>query len=241
MNPFSLDLSPHQLFNIGSGKAASSQVEDFLLNIEKNGEEQRTTFISECASDPKRFEKAIKKTPIHNFSSLLLKKKSLKIGGKQEQIKLQRDLFGPLLGISMDHQIDVLKILAYPISPVPLALCHPDGGFCKTNKSVFVKCLEPNINQELRRNTDVFLIDGFFILHSKKEVPKTFGSISKKFLQMASKYSSQRIDIIFDKYLFPSVKDSERCLRHEASLIIQFRGLNRCDRLILQKNWRILN
>ena len=118
----------------------------------------------------------------------------------------------------MDHQIDVLKILAYPISPVPLALCHLDGGFCKTDKSVLAKCLEPNIDQEPPPNTDVFLIDGFFILHSMKEVPKTFGSISKKFLQMVSKYSTRRIDVIFDQYLFPSIKDSERCLRHEASL-----------------------
>lgn len=219
VNPFSLDLAPDQLFNIGSGKAASSEVEEFLLNIQKTGEELRTTFISECASDPKRFEKAIKKTSIHNFSSLLLKKKSVKIGGKQQEIKLQRDLFGRLLGISMDHQIDVLQIFAYPISPVPLALCHLDGGFCKTDKSVLVKCLEPNIDQEPPRNTDLFLIDGFFILHSMKEVPKTFGSISKKFLQIVSKYSTRRIDVIFDQYLFPSIKDSERCLRHEASLI----------------------
>ncbi|GBP33294.1 hypothetical protein EVAR_30882_1 [Eumeta japonica] len=84
VNPFSTDLSPDQLFNIGSGKAASSQVEEFLLNIEKNGEEQRTTFISECTSDPKRFEKAIKKTAIHNFSSLLSKKKPVKIGGPEQ-------------------------------------------------------------------------------------------------------------------------------------------------------------
>ncbi|KAG5875457.1 hypothetical protein JTB14_008735 [Gonioctena quinquepunctata] len=80
VNSFSLDLSPDQLFNIASGKAASSQVTEFVLSIEKIGEELRTTFISECASDPKRFEKAIKKTPIHNFSSLLVKKKSVKIG-----------------------------------------------------------------------------------------------------------------------------------------------------------------
>ncbi|CAG9834603.1 unnamed protein product [Diabrotica balteata] len=219
VNPFGLDLSPDQLFNIGSGKAASSQVEEFLLNIQKNGGELRTNFISECASDSKRFEKAIKKTPIHNFSSLLLKKKSVKIGGKQQEIKLQRDLFGRLLGISKDHQIDVLKILAYPISPVPLALCHLDGGFCKTDKSVLLKCLEPNVDQEPPRNTDVFLIDGFFILHSMKEVPKTFGVFQRNFLQMVSKYSTRRIDVIFDQYIFPSIKDSERCLRHEASLI----------------------
>ncbi|GFX58425.1 uncharacterized protein TNCV_320071 [Trichonephila clavipes] len=119
----------------------------------------------------------------------------------------------------MDHQIDVLKILSFPITPVPLALCHLDGGFCKTDKSVLVKCLQSNTDQEPPNSTDVALIDGFFILHSMKEVPKTFGSISKKFLQMVSKYSTRRIDVIFDQYMYPSIKDSERCLRHEASLI----------------------
>ncbi|XP_056641528.1 uncharacterized protein LOC130448266 [Diorhabda sublineata] len=144
-----------------------------------------------------------------------MKKKSVKIGGKHQEIKLQRDLFGRLLG----HQIDVLRVLSYPITPVPLALCHLDGGFCKTDQSVLVKCLVPNVDQEPPRNTDVFIIDGFFILHSMKEVPKTFGSISKKFLQMITKYSARRIDVIFDQYFYPSIKDSERFLRHEASLI----------------------
>ncbi|GFU18339.1 uncharacterized protein TNCV_1980261 [Trichonephila clavipes] len=148
VNPFSLDLSPDQLFNIASGKAASSEVEEFLLNVQEIGEKLRTTFIAECELDSTRFERAIKKTPIHNFSSLLVKKKSVKIGGKHQEIKLQRDLFGRFLGISMDHQIDVLKILSFPITPVPLALCHLDGGFCKTDKSVLVKRLQSNTDQE---------------------------------------------------------------------------------------------
>ncbi|GFW83425.1 hypothetical protein TNCV_2545231 [Trichonephila clavipes] len=181
----STELQPHnikknQLFNIASGKAASSEVEEFLLNVQEIGEKLRTTFIAECELDSTRFERAIKKTPIHNFSSLLVKKKSVKIGGKHQEIKLQRDLFGRLLGISMDHQIDVLKILSFPITPVPLALCHLDGGFCKTDKSVLVKCLQSNTDQEPPNSTDVALIDGFFILHSMKEVPKTFGSIFRK-------------------------------------------------------------
>lgn len=116
----------------------------------------------------------------------------------------------------LDHQIDILKILSFPITPIPLALCRLDGGFCKTDKSVLVKCLEPNIDQEPPNSANVFLIDGFFILHSMKEIPKMFGGISKKFLQMVLKYPTRRIDIIFDQYLYPSIKDSER---HEASLI----------------------
>lgn len=96
----------------------------------------------------------------------------------------------------MDHKIDVLKILSYPITPVPLSLCHLDGATCKTDKSALAKCVEANIDYDPPRHTDVFLIDGFFILHCMKEVPKTFGNISKKFLQMITKYPGQRIDVI---------------------------------------------
>ncbi|GFX92749.1 uncharacterized protein TNCV_4876061 [Trichonephila clavipes] len=38
VNPFSLDLSPDQLFNIASGKAASSEVEEFLFKCQEIGE-----------------------------------------------------------------------------------------------------------------------------------------------------------------------------------------------------------
>lgn len=74
INPFSPQLPPNQLFNISSGKAASTQVEDFLLNVEKIGDDLRKAFISECSLDINRFDKPIKKIPIHNFSSQIEKK-----------------------------------------------------------------------------------------------------------------------------------------------------------------------
>ena len=122
-----------------------------------------------------------------------------------------------LLFLKIDISVGIH--ISYPITPVPLALCHLNGSICKTVKSVLAKCLEPNIDQEPPHNTDVFLIDGFFILHSMKEVPKTLENISKKFLQMITKYPARRIDVIFDQYLHPSIKDNERSLRHDASLI----------------------
>ncbi|XP_046481745.2 uncharacterized protein [Neodiprion pinetum] len=164
INPFSAQLPPNQLFNISSGKAASTQVEDFLLNVEKIGDDLRKAFISECSSD-------------------------------------------------------INRILSYPITPVPLSLCHLDGGIHKTDKSALAKSLEAKIDHDPPSHADVYLIDGFFILHAMKEVPRTFGNISKKFLQMITKFSASRIDVIFDQYWYPSIKDNERSLRHEAPLI----------------------
>ncbi|KAI4476237.1 hypothetical protein M0804_013777 [Polistes exclamans] len=113
INPFSPDLPANQLFNIASGKAATPKVDEFLLNVEKISDDQRKNFISECTA------------------------------GKDQEMKIQQDLlFERMLRISMDHKIDVPKILPYPITPVPLFLCHLNSGIYKTDKSVLAKCLE---------------------------------------------------------------------------------------------------
>lgn len=75
---------------------------------------------------------------------------------------MQRDLFGRLLAISVEQQIDLEKVLSYPLTPLLLALCHLDGKHCKTDKSALMKALERSINSEPPAYTDVVLIDGFF-------------------------------------------------------------------------------
>lgn len=205
------------LINISSGKAASEPVEQFLLNIEKNGEIQRKLFIEECEADINRFEKSIKRTPLLNFSQDYLKKHKTKVAGKIQEVRVQRDLFGRMLGISMDHKIDISKILSYPITPVPLSMCHFDGGICKTQKSALMKSLEKNIEHHPPVSIDVLIIDGFFLLHTMKSVPKTFGNISKKMLQMVTQLNASTYEVIFDQYFTPSIKNYERLLRQECT------------------------
>nr|XP_046473658.1 uncharacterized protein LOC124214934 isoform X2 [Neodiprion pinetum] len=216
INPFSLEVPKDQLVNISSGKSASLPVEEFLLNLEANGDSLRRTFISECQSDITRFEKAIKKTSINNFSKDYEKKK-IKVGGKIQEVKIQRDLFGRMLGISMDYSIDISKILSYPITSVPLSMCHLDGTICKTDKSALMKCLEKEVEHEEPSQIDILIIDGFFLLHTMKNVPRKFGGISKKMLQMVTQLKASRIDVIFDQYFTPSIKGYERSMRFESA------------------------
>ncbi|GFT96991.1 uncharacterized protein TNCV_5107771 [Trichonephila clavipes] len=56
INPFD-----ESLYNIATAKPVSENVANFLLNIEKNGEDLRKQFITECAEDQNRFDKPIKK------------------------------------------------------------------------------------------------------------------------------------------------------------------------------------
>lgn len=83
------------LFNISTGQAAQEHVADFLLNVEKNGNNQREDFIKECSESEERFEKVIKKNKIMNFASFLVKKK-VSVSRKVVEVSIQRDLFGQL-------------------------------------------------------------------------------------------------------------------------------------------------
>lgn len=70
-----------------------------------------------------------------------------------EEVKLHRDLFGRLLGISLQQNVVIEKVLKYPLTPVPLSLCHMDGTINKTDKSKLVK---PLIHREsIRKALDV--------------------------------------------------------------------------------------
>lgn len=89
---------------------------------------------------------------------------------------MQRDLFVRLLAVSVEQSIDLEKVLAYPLTPIPFALCHLDGTHCKTDKSALMKSLEMSIDSKVPAYIDV-LIDGFFFLHAMKDVPLTFGNI----------------------------------------------------------------
>lgn len=74
MNPFDDTIDKDTLFNISTGKAASKEVTDFLLNVKTAGSQQKLNFISECSSTPGRFDKSIKRNKICNFASQCMTK-----------------------------------------------------------------------------------------------------------------------------------------------------------------------
>lgn len=110
-----------------------------------------------------------------------------------------------MLGISIVHKVDIAKMLPYHITPMPLIMGHFDGAICKTQKSVSMKCIEY-----------------FFLLHTMKNVPKTFGGVSKKCLQMVTQVNAKRFDVIFDEYFTPSKKNCDRSSRHECTQLYFF-------------------
>lgn len=137
--------------------------------------------------------------------------KKVKINEKVQEIRLQRDLFGRMLGIAIKEKTDVEKILTFPITPVPMSLCHLDGSICKTEKSALKSCFQ--LSDDLPQQVNIRIIDGFYLLHCIKEIPQNFKNISKKILQTITYNNVLEIHIIFDRYFSPSIKDYERSLR----------------------------
>lgn len=70
------------------------------------------------------------------------KKKKLTFGNKIIELRMQRNLFGRMLGISLSHKVNVEKVLTYPLTPVPTSMCHADGTMYKTDKSQLIKIFE---------------------------------------------------------------------------------------------------
>lgn len=217
INPFSNELDKAFLYNIKTGKAASEEVADFLLNVEVKGAEIKDKFIQECSEFETRFEEPIKKNKILNFSKNYAKK-NIKLKDKVTEVQMQRDLFGRMLGISMTNETDIERLLSYPLTPVPLSMCHLDGTACKTAKSALGKCLKnvcDNNNRAPVVPPDVIIIDGFYMLHTFSKLGSTYAHLSKHIISTATLNNphAKEYHFIFDQYKSPSIKDFERSLR----------------------------
>lgn len=161
------------------------------------------------------------------------KKKKLAMGGKVHEVRMQRDLFGHLLAVSLEKKIDLAKILTYPLTPMPMPWCHVDGAICKTNKSTLMKALVKEVDDNSTpENVDAIIFDGFFILHLIQDLPASSGSIARKVLQMLTNNKAQRIDVILVRYYHPSIKDCEHVLRGAIRSVMQPQDRNKYDQLI---------
>lgn len=168
--------------------------------------------------DKNRFEEPIKKNVIDTFKE---KKKVKRKDGKFEEVKVQRDLFGRLLGISLEEKLDIEAVLEYPLTPMPLSFCHLDVSINKTDKS---KLIVPILRRDLEQKQipvelDAVIIDGFFYLYMLKDLPSTFDGLSHNlFVKL------QNITIVFDTYPTPSIKNNEHEIRQNlqyANFIIE--------------------
>jgi len=77
--------------------------------------------------------------------------------------------------------------------------------------------LEGKVTSDVPSTVDACVIDGNFLLHAlPPNLPRTYGGLARSILIQAAALSQGRIDILFDTYDTPSIKDVERINRGTA-------------------------
>ena len=190
INPF--DGGICDLVNLASGKKVTDEVAFDILNIDKKGEASFNEFI-ELRLKTKKVEFYAPLTKSKTFSSVS-KVVKVKTSKHEVKVKVQRNLLGQLLVLSQEHEIDMEKVLKYPLSPVPWSLAASDGLPLKTNKATLLHKLEKVEFVELEYASkvpnSVYIVDGNVLLHSLLDIPATFGDLAKKvFMYVSSKGS----------------------------------------------------
>ncbi|KAH0535059.1 hypothetical protein KQX54_012704 [Cotesia glomerata] len=77
--------------------------------MESVGNDLRGKFVLECSESADRFEKPIQRVKILNFTAEATKKKIIS-GNTVQEIRVQRNLFGRMLGISMDYTTNAPRV-----------------------------------------------------------------------------------------------------------------------------------
>lgn len=222
-DPFNME--SELLVNIHTGKSATSEVTDSLLSIKQVGRERHDAFIQECGADPGRFEKPIPRNKLKTFVDQGARNRRSP-NPVVKELRCTRNMFGRIAVIAAKRTVDLEFLLTYPLTSVPLSICRPDGTMAHTDKSALFSLLEEKVEEHGNpKKVSSHLIDGNFLLHClPPNLPPTYGGLSREVLHFILAYPSERVDIVFDTYEEPSIKDCERDRRGAEETVYLIHG-----------------
>ncbi|GFO26053.1 hypothetical protein PoB_005255800 [Plakobranchus ocellatus] len=155
-----------------------------------------------------RFYMPLTETKLKTFGSVP-KLTQIKSAKNVVKIIAERNVFGQLLVLSQEYQIDMQKVLKYPLSPVLWSLSSPDGLPLKTNKATLLHKLENTFNcfesQVFSRQPNTaYIIDGNALLHCLSSGPDTLGYLAKQAFR--SLHQTASVHFVTDTYKPDSIK-----------------------------------
>ena len=92
---------------------------------------------------------------------------------------MMKDLFGSILCMFIERDIDLKVIFSYPLTPVALSLGHLDGTIHKTPKAALLDHLEKFAVSEKPNKISATIVDAVFYLRLLTNLPETFGGVSR--------------------------------------------------------------
>ena len=134
-NTFNTERCAEEFYCLSSGLPAKPDVAADLLNACKIGKASMEKFIQDrMVNHNAFFHNPIKRNKLKTFAKAEVKK-TLKITqNRMTQIKPERNIFGQLVLLSVQNDIDLQVTLSYPLGPVPWALATADGMSIKLTR-----------------------------------------------------------------------------------------------------------
>ena len=184
INPFDV-VQTDYLVSVSSGMKAPADVTTDLLSLEKKGRTMFENFIKTRLVDKSEtFHQPLKRNSTKTFAHLQKTTKMKTSEKNVVRVTAQRNLFGQLLVLSEENNLDMEKVMTYPLGPVPWALATADGLPIKTDKAVLMHKLEDpstiQISIQEKGEHDVYVMDGNALFHSLTSLPDTFGQLAFK-------------------------------------------------------------
>ena len=160
-NPFCSDVNPNELYCLSSGVPAKPHVADVLLKAPDIGRNAMEHFIKTRLVDKTMgFHEPIKRNKLKTFAASQVTKKVTSSQNKISQIRAERNVFGQLVLLAIQHDVDLELTLSFPLGPVPWSLATADGMPTKTDKSTLLHNLESGIELVTDRPSDaVHVVD----------------------------------------------------------------------------------
>ncbi|KAL9969089.1 hypothetical protein ACROYT_G021256 [Oculina patagonica] len=127
-----------ELVCLSTGKAATNEIENDLLQAKDIGEKAYKSFSAErleCHPPKVKFHDTLTKAKLKTFSDLNKKMKVQKGTANEVILKADRALFAKMIVIAEKRELKMRDVLCHPLGPLPWALASADGSMRKTNKS----------------------------------------------------------------------------------------------------------
>ena len=159
----------------------------------------------------------------------MTKKVKVKAGDEKSiTVQADRDLFGRLLIVTNTHQINLMEVLSYELSPIPCSLAHQDRSLRKSTKRLLAGVIEklvtvvPQLQPSPENTIYMYILDGVALIQMiKSGHTATFGKLAKHyfntFTSPLSTHKSYCVRVVFDQYLDDSIKAGEQARRGSSS------------------------
>lgn len=189
-----------------SGVPVPADVDKEILD-DTPGERAMSDFISSrLQGDTVKFHDPIRKRKRPPFITVV--QKAVKSKDKTLKIKAQRNVFGQLVNLAVNHDLNLEAVLSYELGAIPWALATPDGCPLKTDKAALLHVLEKQFVLLERPKDASNVIDAGGLIQSISSVPQTYEDLCLMIFNCLPQ--SKRVDFICDRYQPNSIKSIER-------------------------------